>query len=165
MVSGLPFGYDQPENRFTRFFRRTNIMKYCNYCHRITPGDPLFCNHCGRSYNVRLCGGKHVNPRSAEICSQCGSRELSTPQPRASLPARFLFFLLRFLPGLIVLAFTVLFFFLLLYAVFVNQAIQFGVMKLGLVIVLLWVLYLLLPRPVRNVVRRGVGRPRKDEHR
>lgn len=140
-------------------------MRYCNNCHRITAGDPLFCNYCGRSYNVRLCGAKHINPRSAEICSQCGSRDLSTPEPRASFLARSLFFLVRFVPGIIVLGITILFFFLVLYAVFVNQASEFVVMKLGLVIVLLWVLYLQLPKPVRNVVRRAVGRPRKGEHR
>ncbi len=57
-------------------------MKYCFNCNRITPGQPLFCNYCGRSYDVKLCPRRHANPRIAEACSQCGSRELSTPQPR-----------------------------------------------------------------------------------
>jgi len=57
-------------------------MKYCYNCNRITSGTPLFCNFCARSYNVKLCPRKHSNPRKAEACSQCGSRDLSTPQPK-----------------------------------------------------------------------------------
>ena len=57
-------------------------MKYCFNCNHITPGEPLYCNSCGRSYDVKLCPRHHVNPRTAETCSQCGSRDLSTPQPR-----------------------------------------------------------------------------------
>jgi RNA polymerase subunit RPABC4/transcription elongation factor Spt4 len=57
-------------------------MKFCFNCNRITPGDPFFCNFCGRSYDVKLCPRRHANPRTAEACSQCGSRDLSTPQPR-----------------------------------------------------------------------------------
>ncbi len=60
-------------------------MKYCYECGRITAGEPLFCNFCGRSYNVKLCPRHHPNPRIAEVCSQCGSRELSTPQPKVSI--------------------------------------------------------------------------------
>lgn len=57
-------------------------MKFCFNCNRITPGEPLFCNFCGRSYDMKLCPRRHANPRTAEACSQCGSRDLSTPQPR-----------------------------------------------------------------------------------
>lgn len=65
-------------------------MRYCYHCGRITPGDPLFCNVCGRSFDRKLCPRLHPNPRSAEICSRCGSRELSTPQPKVGLEWRFL---------------------------------------------------------------------------
>lgn len=57
-------------------------MKFCFNCNHITPGQPLFCNACGRSFDVKLCPRRHANPRTAEACSQCGSRDLSTPQPR-----------------------------------------------------------------------------------
>src|SRR5438445_562240 len=60
-------------------------MKYCYACGHRTRGEPLFCNFCGRSYDVKLCPKLHVNPRSAEACSQCGSRDLSIPQPRIPL--------------------------------------------------------------------------------
>jgi hypothetical protein len=59
-------------------------MKYCHHCGRLTSGEPMFCQFCGRSYDVKLCPRLHANPRWAEVCSQCGSRELSTPQPKVS---------------------------------------------------------------------------------
>jgi hypothetical protein len=77
-------------------------MKYCFNCNRITSGEPLFCNFCGRSYDVKLCPRKHPNPRSAQACSQCGSRELSTPQPKVPVWAPFLQFVLSIIPGIIV---------------------------------------------------------------
>src|SRR5216684_3959120 len=60
-------------------------MKYCYECGSTTAGEPLFCNYCGRSYDVKLCSKLHMNPRLAEACSQCGSRDLSTPQPNVPL--------------------------------------------------------------------------------
>src|SRR6266481_1646550 len=65
-------------------------MRYCYNCNRATIGDPLFCNFCGRSYNIKLCQKLHVNPRNAEACSRCGSRDLSTPQPKVPFWATFL---------------------------------------------------------------------------
>ena len=83
MASGHRSGSGQPA---TSAIRSCEIpMRYCNQCHRITPGEPLFCNFCGRSYDFKLCPHRHPNPRNAEICSQCGSRELSTPHPRVPL--------------------------------------------------------------------------------
>lgn len=74
-------------------------MKYCYNCDRITPGEPLFCNYCSRSYDVKLCPRRHANPRTAEACAQCGSRDLSTPQPRRPVWTVPLGFLLSLVPG------------------------------------------------------------------
>jgi hypothetical protein len=74
-------------------------MKFCFNCNRITPGAPLFCNFCGRSYDAKLCPRRHANPRTAEACSQCGSRELSTPQPRRPAWAPLLGYALSVVPG------------------------------------------------------------------
>src|SRR5215472_12922424 len=86
-------------------------MKYCFNCNRITPGAPLFCNYCGRSYDVKLCPRRHANPRTAEACSQCGSRDLSTPQPRRPIWVAPLGFLLSFVPGVFLTIISVLSFF------------------------------------------------------
>lgn len=83
------------------------MSRYCFNCDRITVGEPLFCNHCGRSYSVKLCPRLHSNPRGAEACSQCGSRDLSTPQPRVPLWVPILEFLIRIAPGVVLTAFTI----------------------------------------------------------
>ena len=75
------------------------MMKYCYHCGRLTSGEPVFCQFCGRSYDVKLCPRLHPNPRFADVCSQCGSRELSTPQPKVSPWWKVLEFLLRILFG------------------------------------------------------------------
>src|SRR5437764_1469406 len=84
-------------------------MRYCNQCHRITAGEPMFCNFCGSSYNVKLCPSRHINPRSAEVCSQCGSRDLSTPAPRVPFWLAPLLFCLSLLPGFLLLLLSILF--------------------------------------------------------
>ena len=61
-------------------------MRYCNQCHRITPGEPLFCNLCGRSYDFKLCPHRHPNPRNAEVCSECGSPLNESSQTSSALP-------------------------------------------------------------------------------
>jgi hypothetical protein len=76
-------------------------MKYCYQCGRMTDGEPLFCNHCGRSYDVKLCPRLHPNPRGAEVCSKCGSRELSIPQPMIPMSWRLLALLVRLGLGLL----------------------------------------------------------------
>ncbi len=85
-------------------------MKYCYECGYTTAGEPLFCNYCGRSYDVKLCPKLHVNPRLAEACSQCGSRDLSTPQPKVHFRWRFFAFLGQWLsaPVLVLLSFHVI---------------------------------------------------------
>ena len=64
-------------------------MRYCSNCKKLTSGKPPYCNHCGRSYGVRLCPRGHKNPRAAEACSECGSMELSTPAPKGGTMAGF----------------------------------------------------------------------------
>lgn len=59
-------------------------MRRCTYCFRFHPGDPVFCSHCGRSFNVRICSRGHRNPRGVTFCSECGSPDLSTAAPPAS---------------------------------------------------------------------------------
>lgn len=74
-------------------------MKFCYACGRTTGGKPLFCNFCGRSYDVKLCPRLHENPRMAEACSRCGNRNLSIPQPRVPLLWRVLAIILFIVPG------------------------------------------------------------------
>lgn len=54
-------------------------MTVCGTCGHATPGQTLYCQSCGRSFNGRLCPAKHSNAISAGFCGTCGSDELSTP--------------------------------------------------------------------------------------
>jgi hypothetical protein len=124
-------------------------MKYCYQCGRMTAGEPLFCNHCGRSYDVKLCPRQHVNPRSAECCSQCGSRELSTPQPKIPMYLRLLALLARLGLGLL------LFYASLSVAVALlrDPRIQQSLIVFALLLVVLWILWSKLPDWFREAIR------------
>jgi hypothetical protein len=60
-------------------------MRFCTNCKKITAGRPPFCQFCARSYSVKLCPRGHSNPRAAQACSTCGSKELSTPAPQMGM--------------------------------------------------------------------------------
>ncbi len=129
-------------------------MRYCNFCHRVTAGEPLFCNFCGRSYDWKLCPSRHPNPRNAEICSQCGSRDLSTPQPRVSFWLGPLLVLLSALPGIALFGITVLLLIALVEVLITNQQLLFEVMWMGLMIAILWWLYMQLPGFLRKALSK-----------
>src|SRR6202171_6075055 len=119
-------------------------MRYCTNCHRITTGQPLFCNHCGRSYDVKLCPRLHANPRAAELCSQCGSRDLSTPHSQARLWRRSIWHLLRYLPGIVLLLLTVIFALTVLRALIVTPELLSGLfVRIGAWLVLAWLWFVL----------------------
>jgi RNA polymerase subunit RPABC4/transcription elongation factor Spt4 len=139
-------------------------MRYCNQCHRITPGEPLFCNFCGRSYDLKLCPSRHPNPRNAEICSQCGSRELSAPHPRVPIWLSALLALLSALPGLLLLAVTILFAVGLVQVLLTNQQVQLQVLLVGLMLAFLWYLYMHLPHFIRRFISRLFRRSHRDDH-
>lgn len=136
-------------------------MKYCYECGRMTPGEPLFCNFCGRSYDVKLCPSKHPNPRIAEICSQCGSRDFSTPQPKVSLWWKFLTWLTRTLLGLLLGCLTVL----LILTALLRPEVQNALLGLGILLAVLWWMWSQLPTWFRKLVRKAFERKRRREER
>jgi RNA polymerase subunit RPABC4/transcription elongation factor Spt4 len=139
-------------------------MRYCNQCHRITQGEPIYCNFCGRSYDFRLCPSRHPNPRNAEICSQCGSRELSTPHPHVPLWLQFLIKILATLPGLLLVTVSVLFLFGVLHALLQNQRLMFQAVIAGLMLCFLWYLYSQLPGFLRRFISKLFTRSKRDDH-
>lgn len=140
-------------------------MKYCYECGRMTPGDPLYCNFCGRSYNVKLCPRHHPNPRIAEICAQCGSRELSTPQPKVSVWWRILEWLTRMVVGAFALLLSAVLVFDFLKAVFGTPEGQTALVGLGILAGILWCLWALLPDWFRKLVRKTFERRRRNHER
>ncbi len=133
-------------------------MRYCNHCRRITAGEPLFCNFCGRSYDAKLCPHKHPNPRSAEVCSECGSRDLSMPHPKTPLWLSVLIAGLSILPGILLLLVSVLFFLSLIRVLISSQQLLFEFMLIGLFLGFVWWLYMQLPHFLRRWVSRLFGK-------
>jgi len=107
-------------------------MRYCNNCRKFTAGKPPYCQFCARSYNVKLCPRGHKSPRAATACSQCGSRDLSTPHSRQSGMS-----LLGTIIGLVIL--TALSIFAVFFAIRLATAPDalLGLMKIGLALALL----------------------------
>ena len=124
----------------------------------------MFCNFCGRSYDFKLCPHRHPNPRSAEVCNQCGSRELSTPHPKVSFWFASMLTLLSMLPGILMLLLSVLFLFGLIQVLLTNQQVLFQFMLIGLFIGFLWWLYMQLPGFLRRWLSKLLGRADRNEH-
>ncbi len=124
-------------------------MKYCFHCGKMTANEPLYCSHCGRTYDVKLCPRHHVNPRGAQVCSQCGSRELSTPQPMIPMYLRLIAILVRLGLGLLLFWVSLEF---LIALVRTPEVRQFFV-AIGLLLGVLWTLWSKLPDWFQEAIR------------
>ena len=133
-------------------------MNYCYNCGHITPGDPLYCNHCGRSYDLKLCPRHHPNPRAADVCSQCGSRELSTPQPKVPAIWKLLAILLRLCLGVLLFYVTLSFLVTLARSTEFQQAL----VAIALLLIALWLLWSKLPDWLQELIRSAARRRRKS---
>ncbi len=137
-------------------------MRYCYNCGHLTAGRPLYCNFCGRSYNVKLCPRRHPNPRSAEVCSQCGSRDLSTPQPRVPPRIWFLAFLVSLIPGSLLVIISLLLTVALISRILANPPWLVPFLFLGMAWALLAWIWSEVPLWFRKFVRRLLQRKRKE---
>jgi len=136
-------------------------MKYCYHCGRVTGGEPLFCQSCGRSFDVKFCPRLHPNPRYATVCSQCGTRELSTPQPKVSIWWKALAFLVRIVLGiaLVYASLSVLVLFLS------SPKGQSVVLIFGFVLLVFWAMWLMLPEWLRKLIHRLLRRKERHHER
>src|SRR6266446_6082024 len=137
-------------------------MKFCNQCRRITTGEPIYCQFCGSSFDAKLCPSRHLNPRWAVVCSQCGSRDLSTPAPRLPVWLAPLVFILSLLPGLVLVLLMVLAVIGFINALLTSQQIQLQFMVLILILGILWFAYIHLPHFIRDLFRSLWRRKKKD---
>jgi hypothetical protein len=129
----------------------------------MTTGEPLFCNFCGSSYDLKLCPHRHVNPRIAQVCSECGSRDLSTPAPRVPLWQAAMLYLLSLLPGVVLLVVSLLFLVAFVQVIVTNQQLLFQFMLIALLLGLLWMLYMHLPAFIRRTLHSAWNRRKKDK--
>ena len=137
-------------------------MKYCYACGQTTGGKPLFCNFCGRSYDVKLCPSRHMNPRMAEACSRCGSRNLSLPQPRIPLLWRILAVAFLLVIGVCLAAFSSAFAIEVWKSLVASGALSGELVAHGLMLAVLWGLWSILPDCLRIVIRRLLKRRSDD---
>lgn len=134
-------------------------MNYCYNCGHITPGEPLYCNYCGRSYDLKLCPRHHANPRSADVCSKCGSRELSTPQPKVPAMWKLLAIVIRLGLGLLLFYVTLSF----LVALARTTQFQQALVCFALLLIALWLVWSKLPDWLQDALRNLVKRKRRDD--
>lgn len=139
-------------------------MRYCHNCHKVTTGGPLFCHSCGLTYDAKLCPAHHINPRRAAVCSQCGSRDLSTPAPRVPWWFKTLLLAASLLPGVLLALLLILAAVAIFREVMTNQVVQSQLLAVIVVLLLLWWLYLQLPHFIRNMFRSLWPKPKKDKH-
>ena len=139
-------------------------MRYCHNCHKLTTGEPLFCHSCGSTYDAKLCPARHINPRWATVCSQCGSRDLSTPAPRVPFWLAPLLLVGSLVPGLVLVLLLVQVAAGIIHEVLTNQAIQGQLVAILLILALLWYLYLKLPHFIQDMFRSLWRKPKKDKH-
>jgi hypothetical protein len=138
-------------------------MRYCYNCNRVTIGDPLFCNFCGRSYNIKLCPKLHVNPRDAEACSRCGNRDLSTPQPKVPFWATFLLVVLSLIPGLILAVFSIVVIRFFIKRFLNSPDMLLALTLLQMVLGMLWWGWTEIPLFFREAIHKMLQRRNMDE--
>ena len=116
----------------------------------------MFCTSCGRSFDVRLCPRLHVNPRGAQVCAQCGSRDLSQPQQRGSWLSRLSSWGLSWLSGAVLMLLSIALFVAFLEEVLTNQQVQGELIGLLMLLAVGWWIYMQIPGPIKRVVQRGL---------
>ena len=128
-------------------------MRLCTNCYHITTGKPLHCNRCGSTYNVRLCRSQHINPRAAKFCATCGSKELSTPQPKVPLLFRPLVFLAGIGPGMLLLLALSIYLCYFAYQIVTDPNGLLPLMCWGLLLGMLFVVWMMLPKFLRQMLK------------
>jgi hypothetical protein len=136
-------------------------MKYCAACNKITPGEPLFCQFCGCSFDCKLCPRLHPNPRSAEICSRCGSRDLSRPAPRVPWWAHVIEVVIPVISGLALAIGSLGATIIAITAVVENPGLIVSLIFLSIAFGILWAMWSELPTWLRTAIYRILNRLRK----
>ncbi len=140
-------------------------MRYCYQCGRFTTGDPSYCNFCGRSYDVKLCPRMHINSRISEVCSTCGSRDLSVPQPKVPFWTKAIVSAATVLVAALILLFTLFFVALFLEQLLTRTDMSGGLFAIGTMLGLLWVMWLQLPIWFKETIYKLLEKRRKGKGR
>lgn len=125
-------------------------MRRCTYCFRFQTGKPVYCAFCGRSFDVRICSRGHRNPRGVQFCAECGSADLSTPTPPASLLHRVSGVTLYFFAGLTIVLIVAVPVLALFLSIDFEQLAP-AIVRLVLVVGFLYWTTTLLPGPIKRI--------------
>jgi RNA polymerase subunit RPABC4/transcription elongation factor Spt4 len=132
-------------------------MRICYHCGQASPGQPLFCTQCGRSYNLKLCPRLHPNRRDAEACSVCGSRNLSTPQERVPVWFKSLMVLSGAIPGILLLVLSTIYIGYFIVRLIATPSDLLLPMLLGLALSLAWSGWIQIPFVLVRLLKRRRG--------
>lgn len=114
---------------------------------------------------MKLCPRLHLNPRYAACCSQCGSRDLSTPQPRVPLWWKAFGFLLKVSLGVLFVYLGLALLAPLAQGLLTSDRAQSILLVFGfLFISLLW-LWHAIPEWLKKLLRKGFGRKGRGDGR
>lgn len=112
---------------------------------------------------MKLCPRLHVNSRISQVCSQCGSREFSTPQPKVPLLTRLFVVTVTGLLGTVLIGFA-----LFVIGVFLEQLVtQTNVLNdligIGIMVFVLSWIWTQIPLWIRKTIHRMIEGRRKDK--
>ncbi len=110
---------------------------------------------------MRLCGRGHQNIRLAEVCSVCGSRELSMPQRQPSTNMRIFHVVALIIPFVVLTLFTLAYLAVFVKSLFTNPQAVLPLMLLGLVLGLLWLLWIQLSSFLKRLLFGQSGREKR----
>ena len=79
-----------------------------------------------------------MNPRIAEVCSQCGSHDLSLPQPKVPFWWNVIAFLVQFIGGIVLAYVSLAILIAVLKELLTRPEVQGGMIVLGLLLIALW---------------------------
>jgi hypothetical protein len=96
----------------------------------------------------------HPNPRKAQACSKCGSRDLSTPGPKVPWWTPFLEFGIRIIPGGILVVGSIIATILIIEAVFQNPSVLASLIAPVALLLVLWWAWCQIPRWLREAIYR-----------
>ncbi len=97
------------------------------------------------------------------MCSQCGSRDLSTPQPKVPFWGRVLVAAITILLEILILALAFLLALMLLRAVFSNTNVVNALVGIGIMLGLLWWIWFQIPLWMRKTMHRLLRGKDKDK--
>jgi hypothetical protein len=105
----------------------------------------------------------HPNPRTAQACSKCGSRDFSTPQPKVPWWAPLLEFVLSSIPGVILIFALVLGVVAVLRAILMNPAALVALAFPLISLAILWWMWKQIPAWFRKAIYDLLKRKRDRE--